>query len=223
MSDRRRAEIEAKKAKLAELRKAIADRKAADTERRLSSFAGPSVRRRLASIICSWHAHTRQSDAASSDRVSVGTTLIHSANGTTDHGIERVVTPRMVPDLIDVEQELFELPQKERVIYNKEVQTMEIETEPATISEEEMRERILQEREVAEAERQLRDEELEAESIKLEEEIAQEIREMTEEERSSIFSAPEFLDFVEQSTKLYSERSTIATTISATTQQVLKG
>ena len=98
---------------------------------------------------------------------------------------------------------------------------MEIETEPTAVNEEEIRERILREREAAEAERLAHEEELEAESNKLDEEIAQEIRglhlvmrlggrmlsldpdtEMTEEEKLSIFSAPEFLDFVEQSTKI---------------------
>ena len=53
---------------------------------------------------------------------------------------------------------------------------MEIETEPAAASEEEIRERILREREAAEAERIAHEQELEAESKKLDEEIAQEIR-----------------------------------------------
>ncbi|KAI0334523.1 dynein intermediate chain [Cubamyces sp. BRFM 1775] len=145
---------------------------------------------------------SRQSDVTSDTRLSMGTTLIHSQNGATENVIEREMTPRIVPDLIDIEQELFELPQKERVIYNKEVQTMEIETEPAAVSEEEIRERIMREREAAEAERIAHEQELEAESKQLDEEIAQEIREMTEEEKLSIFSAPEFLDFVEQSTKI---------------------
>ncbi|EJF64142.1 WD40 repeat-like protein [Dichomitus squalens LYAD-421 SS1] len=145
---------------------------------------------------------SRQSDAASDSRYSLGTTLIQSQNGATENVIEREMTPRIVPDLIDIEQELFELPQKERVIYNKEVQTMEVETEPAAATEEEIREQILREREVAEAERLAHEQELEAESKRLDEEIAQEIREMTDEEKLIIFSAPEFLDFVEQSTKI---------------------
>ncbi|KAI1793564.1 WD40 repeat-like protein [Ganoderma leucocontextum] len=144
---------------------------------------------------------SRQSDVPS-DRYSLGTTLIQSQNGATESVIEREMTPRIVPDLIDIEQELFELPQKERVIYNKEVQTMEIETEPVAVNEEEIRERILREREAADAERLAHEQELEAESKQLDEEIAQEIREMTEDEKMSIFSAPEFLDFVEQSTKI---------------------
>ncbi|KAI0644189.1 dynein intermediate chain [Trametes meyenii] len=145
---------------------------------------------------------SRQSDITSDTRLSLGTTLIQSQNGATESLIEREMTPRVVPDLIDIEQELFELPQKERVIYNKEVQTMEVETEPVAASEDEIRERLLREREAAEAERIAHEQELEAESKQLDEEIAQEIREMTEEEKLSIFSAPEFLDFVEQSTKI---------------------
>ncbi|GBE86492.1 Dynein intermediate chain 1 [Sparassis crispa] len=242
MADRRRAEIEAKRAKLAEFRRARADRQNVDAERRLSESAGPSARRDVDDIVDSLIGPagpsrgienvvdspvssvpgtpglgqtaslpgrsalslsgrlSRQSDLAS-DRISVGTTFVQSANGTTDHVVERVMTPRMIPDLIDVEQELFELPQKERVIYNKEVQTVELESEPLVFPEQ-LLERIQREREAAEAEHAAHDKELEEESVKLEQEIEQEIREMTEEERNSIFSAPEFLDFVEQSTKI---------------------
>ena len=73
-----------------------------------------------------------------------------------------------------------------------------------------------------EAERAARDRELEEESVKLDMELEQEIRgqraalhindipdtsfsrfqELTEEERASIFAAPDFLDFVEQSSKI---------------------
>lgn len=53
---------------------------------------------------------------------------------------------------------------------------MEIETQPAAVNEEEIRERILHEQEAAEAERLAHEQELEAESKQLDEEIAQEIR-----------------------------------------------
>ena len=56
---------------------------------------------------------------------------------------------------------------QERVIYNKEVQTMEIEADPVGETEEEIRERILREREAADAERLAHEQELEAESNKL--------------------------------------------------------
>lgn len=56
---------------------------------------------------------------------------------------------------------------------------MEIETEqPVAVSEEEIRERIIREREAAEAERIAHEQALEAESKQLDEEIAQEIRGM---------------------------------------------
>ena len=53
---------------------------------------------------------------------------------------------------------------------------MEIEAEPAAVNEEEIRERILRERDAADAERLAHEQELEAESKQLDEEIAQEIR-----------------------------------------------
>ena len=55
---------------------------------------------------------------------------------------------------------------------------MEIEAEPAAVNEEEIRERILRERDAADAERLAHEQELEAESKQLDEEIAQEIRGM---------------------------------------------
>jgi hypothetical protein len=61
------------------------------------------------------------------------------------------------------------------VIYNKEVQTTAIETEPSMDYEDELRQRIYREREI-EAERTVRDKQLEEESVKLDEEIEQEIR-----------------------------------------------
>jgi dynein intermediate chain len=102
------------------------------------------------------------------------------------------MTPRFIPDLIDIEQEVYELPQKvrnfveinigvvfiviqERVIYNKEVQTSAIETDSLDDYEEEIRRRILKEQD-AEVEQAARDRELEEESVQLEKEIEREIR-----------------------------------------------
>lgn len=73
---------------------------------------------------------SRQSDSMSNDRLSMGTgTFVQSQSGT-DHLMERYVVgqpypnvsytsfrtlvPQYIPDLVDVEQELFELPQKAR-------------------------------------------------------------------------------------------------------------
>lgn len=64
---------------------------------------------------------------------------------------------------------------KERVTYDKDVQTMEVQTEPSFPDEEEIRQRITREKE-AEAERLAKEREFEAENEKLEQEIRQEIR-----------------------------------------------
>lgn len=101
------------------------------------------------------------------------------------------------------------------MIYNKEVQTTFVETEP-TPDYEEIRQRIMRERD--EVDKIQRDKELEEESVKLDQEIEQEIRglsapvyleahcsiraELSEEERAGILAAPEFLEFVEQSSKI---------------------
>lgn len=61
------------------------------------------------------------------------------------------------------------------MIYNKEVQTVQVETPPPDDYEQEVRQRLIRERDL-EAERIAQDQELEAESVKLDEEIEQEIR-----------------------------------------------
>ncbi|KAF8630746.1 hypothetical protein AX17_005341 [Amanita inopinata Kibby_2008] len=248
MSEKRRAEIEAKRAKLEELRKARLERQK-ENERKVSEAVGhsrkridvdsmvndllgppdirsgatsfdntpvtstpgtPSVGHNTVSLpgpsalsISTSGRVSRQSDF-SSDRFTSSATQALSSSSATDHVMDRAMTPRSYPDLIDVEQELFVFPQKERVIYNKEVQTMEVETEPLRPQEEyekDFRHRVTRDSE-AELDQLARDKELEEESIKLEQEIEQEIRELTEEERASILSAPEFLEFVEMSSKI---------------------
>jgi dynein intermediate chain len=105
-------------------------------------------------------------------------------------------------------------------LYNKEIQTSSfVETGPSPDYEAELRQRITREREVEDAERQSQEDALEAESVKLDHEIEREIRgvfcsaawypganvfslELTEEERASILAAPEFLEFVENSSKI---------------------
>ncbi|KAG6854015.1 hypothetical protein C0991_011502 [Blastosporella zonata] len=118
---------------------------------------------------------SRQSDLSAS----VGP-IPTQPSSATDHVIERVLTPRIYGDLIDVEQELFELPRKERVSYNKEVQTTPIETERSEDYEDDLRQRILKEQDIEK------------------ERLAQ----LSEEERAGILAAPEFIDFVEQSSKI---------------------
>ncbi|KAH9479663.1 Cytoplasmic dynein 1 intermediate chain 1 [Psilocybe cubensis] len=243
--DKRRQEIEAKRAKLAELRKARADRQRGEVERRNELAAGPSASKKdvddlvnalvggrsgldsgeltpsssmpgtpsvgrhisLPGIVSGISPRSgsgrasRQSDFAERLSAEGSVAVPGSSNAATDNVIERSMTPRTLPVLVDIEQELFEYPQKERVIYNKEVQTTSVETEPSADYEAEIRQRIAKEKEI-ELERVAREKELDEESVKLDQEIEQEIRELSEEERASILAAPEFLEFVEQSSKI---------------------
>ncbi|KAF8492500.1 dynein intermediate chain [Gautieria morchelliformis] len=230
MQEHRRAELEAKRARLAELKKAREDRQkaAAENIRRRESEAGPSSARRDVDALINELINNKNGDSPgertpssspgtpatrggilgpgsgrlsrasnASDQPSLTTTLIHP-NG--DHS--QLQQERFVPDLIDVQQELFELPRKERVIYNKEVQTTEVATDPIVIpADNVVQQRISREQLEAET-AAARDKELEAETVQLEKEIEEEIRELTEEERASIFIAPEFIDFLEQSSKI---------------------
>ncbi|KAK7445441.1 hypothetical protein VKT23_014860 [Stygiomarasmius scandens] len=246
-SDARRQQIEAKRAKLAELRKAREERQreanrgrqdGPSTPRRagpgevddfvnsiLRESRGPSAGLDSGDLTPSSslpgtpllgqstlpHSHSigngsgrvsRQSDIGS-DRISFGgTTLGGVSNSATDSVIEREMAPRYLPDLIDIEQELFELPRKERVIYNKEVQTMAIETETQTPEEDDSKRRTLTEADL-EALQAARDKELEEESVQLDKEIEEEIREIPPEELAGILSAPELLEFVDSTTKMF--------------------
>ncbi|KAK0446713.1 WD40-repeat-containing domain protein [Armillaria borealis] len=237
-SDRRRAEIEAKRAKLAELRQARInrqnERKVSDREQ--GSGTGASTPRRLGDVDDILNNLLRDNRGTGGDsgdptpgssipgtpslgqsnlpvsvsgRVSrasdfsssIATTVPPSQNSATDNVIDREITPRFIPDLIDVEQELFELPRKERVIYSKSVQTVEVETVSSAAFEEELRQRVLKERET-DVEEAL-DRELEAESVKLDEEIEQEIQDIPPEELAGILAAPELLEFVDRTTKIF--------------------
>ena len=75
---------------------------------------------------------------------------------------------------------------QERVIYSKEVQTMAMDDDevPHNI-EEEIRQRIMREKDNMEAER-VREKELEEESVKLDREIEQEIRGMLYESHGRV-------------------------------------
>ncbi|KAL0580588.1 hypothetical protein V5O48_001413 [Marasmius crinis-equi] len=231
-SDKRRLEIEAKRAKLAELRKARLERQSADPNRKSSDpTSGPSTPKKshdIDNFVQSILGEPRGGDitpsssvpgtpslghhglpnisslssgraSRQSDRMSLGTTLASSA---TDNVLDREMVPRFLPDLIDVEQELFELPRKERVMYNKEVQVETDTPEPDEAPEDESRHRVLTEAEL-EAIQAAQDRELEAESVQLDKEIEEEIREIPPEELAGILSAPELYEFVDSTTKMF--------------------
>lgn len=119
-----------------------------------------------------------------------------------------------MPDLVDVDVELFEFPQQERVYYTKEVQTSGASDDEhasagvgstnehgvSSAAEEAIRARILREqatqREHDEVERMKHEEE------RLQREIDEGLRELSADELGTIYGAQEFSDFVEQSSKI---------------------
>ncbi|KAK0552848.1 hypothetical protein OC845_001516 [Tilletia horrida] len=147
------------------------------------------------------------SEHGGSEGASLGTTMINRADGEVVDQIQL----RDLPDLIDVQQPLFEYPQTERLFYTKEVQTTSLDDEddlplaeslrangvnlqqPA-LSEEAIRAKILAEQ-AAELEARKEEE-------RLEKEIEEELRQLTAEELRSIYGATEFTDFVEHSSKI---------------------
>ncbi|KAF9927491.1 hypothetical protein BGZ65_006742 [Modicella reniformis] len=88
---------------------------------------------------------------------------------------------------------------QERVVYNKEVQTVEGSFEPQGPSEEEIREQI--KLELAQEE-QLRQEILEAERQASTASVPEEIPELTDEERRALLQSTELAEFIEYSPKI---------------------
>ncbi|KAL9936442.1 hypothetical protein V8E36_004510 [Tilletia maclaganii] len=147
------------------------------------------------------------SEHGGSEGASLGTTMINRADGE----IVDATPMRELPDMIDVQQPLFEYPQTERLFYTKEVQTTSLDDDddvplaeslrlngtaphqPA-LDEEAIRAKILAEQ-AAEAEARKEEE-------RLEKEIEEELRQLTAEELRSIYGATEFTDFVEHSSKI---------------------
>ncbi|CAE6454550.1 unnamed protein product [Rhizoctonia solani] len=240
MQDRRRAELDAKRQKLAELKKAREERQkrelARSKEGEKKTAISPGLQEEVESLLGQLIGPDGNTTPGSSmpgtpsgprgdarlsglgaDGLPVSGRISRASNGDSvsdkpipglttfmgDDFPEGAHTPKIPVKFLDTEEDLFELPQKQKVIYNKEVQTAEVETEPTGPTEEELRARIRQEEEVEwERQRAEKEQEMEEEARKLEREIEDEIRELTEEERASIYIAPEFLDFVEQSTKI---------------------
>ncbi|CBQ69023.1 related to Dynein intermediate chain 1, cytosolic [Sporisorium reilianum SRZ2] len=254
---RRKAEIEAKKAKLLEIRRQREERaqRLKSTSAALPESSTTASSRRdlddLVNSLISGQGATRSGRASvigdpSSPRKSVlaGSRVASvidppssefggsdfdvppstpGAPGTavtaTTTAVGDVGSVRSAPvELIDVETELFELPQKQRVFYTKEVQTAAVGDSDdeydgaqngrsgsgpsggvgaeARIkeTEESLRAKILAEHQADLAARQ--------EEERLEREIAQQLRELTDDERLAIYSAQDFSDFVEHSSKI---------------------
>ncbi|KAG0276911.1 hypothetical protein BGZ95_006860 [Linnemannia exigua] len=213
----RREELEKKRLKLAELRRARLERRDAlmapqQPVTRTSTPGSTSSRRDLDDLVASLVDRPGTptltidgSSDAGSDRGATTSSVVMSpppyateSQGGLPHGA-LPFGGRLIPEFTSVEAVIFDIPPKERVVYNKEVQTVEGSFEPQGPSEEELREQIKEE---FAKEEQLRLEILEAERLEAEAVVPQEAPELTDEERKSIVQSAEFVDFIDHSSKI---------------------
>ncbi|CAG8745995.1 14767_t:CDS:2, partial [Racocetra fulgida] len=118
------------------------------------------------------------------------------------------ITTRFVPDFTTFEAVILDIPPKEIVHYNKEVQTAATSFEEPPPSEEEIREKVR-----LEFEEQLKAKEAAAAELRARQE-AEKNKELKllDAERKNIIASPEFKEFVEHSAKMV-ERSDVLTTM----------
>jgi dynein intermediate chain, cytosolic len=248
---RRRAEIEAKRAKLAELKRAREERTSRlqvgrGEGKSVSEATTPSSRKDLDDFVASLvggpgnarassSASARQGGAAtpSSPRRSVtgaqgtseyagseagfpphstGTTMVNRADGEEQsHNVIAVPRSNLVDSEAQTDLDDITTKKPEKVYYTKETQTTNVgdsdeegnDAKVASISqaaEQAIRNKVLQEQE---QERLKREEEaLKLQEEQLEREIEQGLRELSAEELEAIYGATEFVNFVEQSSKI---------------------
>ncbi|KAF7317958.1 WD-REPEATS-REGION domain-containing protein [Mycena kentingensis (nom. inval.)] len=94
------------------------------------------------------------------------------------------------------------LHQPRTIKYEKQIQTMQVETDEPDAVEEKIRQQVLMQQHL-EAEKAAYEQALEEESKKLDQEIEDEVRELTEEERIAFLADPKVLDFIDDSTKIF--------------------
>ncbi|KAG0239734.1 hypothetical protein BGW41_007534 [Actinomortierella wolfii] len=219
LMNNRQQELEKKRLRLAELRRARQERQEAlrgaqqsespsstgtssiTARREIDEFVQQVLRERERSTTPT-ATLDGSSDAGSERGVSTTTLMSPPPYSSTSSQLPATVLPagaRIIPEFTSVDTVVFDIPPKERVVYNKEVQTVEGSFEPQGPSEEEIREQI---REEFAKQEQARLEELERERLEKEAQEQQELPELTDEERKAILQSVEFSDFVEHSSKV---------------------
>ncbi|ORX94506.1 WD40 repeat-like protein [Basidiobolus meristosporus CBS 931.73] len=210
--DRRKEELEKKRLKLAELRRAREERQQALLVSQNRDREGVKDRRDIDDLVASLvgdrasqHSPTGLSSPEPTDVTpeagGSASPTATVATSPTQAFTPNVNQPRFIPEFTSVETVIWDLPPKERVIYNKEVQTTECSFDKPEVSEEEIRERLQAEREKEEKAKMAALEEERAKQQK-EAEIASIVRELSDDEKKAIVSSNEFMDFVDQSSKI---------------------
>ncbi|KAJ1822393.1 hypothetical protein GGH91_001933 [Coemansia sp. RSA 2671] len=232
--DHRKEELEKKRAKLAELRRQREERKrvtmqahdqppaaslkanSQDIDDLVDSLVGDRVRSPASPLSTGAPGMSREAPGMGRDRsISVAT----SAGTQLGSPVSRAMTPagtmasaisgtspgpRALPEFKTCDFVVFDFPPKEKVVYNKEVQTADGGSMPdgsSLLSEEEIERRVRELREADERARAAREEERtrrEAEAKARESEI----KRLTDEQRASILESSDFVAFVDQKSRV---------------------
>ncbi|EOR04762.1 Cytoplasmic dynein 1 intermediate chain 1 [Wallemia ichthyophaga EXF-994] len=217
--DRRKAEIEEKRAKLGELKRARGERKRgldSANKSTADSVAGAAQAAEISSVTDYNRIGKKEIDDLVASLVGSNSSVLSDRTndirreGQSEQAEESQVTKAeytQQPILQSVDHEVFYLPLKETVTYNKEVQTAFIpddehetlvDSAVGTETADELRQRMHKEEHLrVENERKLAEEE-----AAIQREIDQEILDISEEERLAVYTSPDFGDFIESSSKM---------------------
>ncbi|KAG2224343.1 hypothetical protein INT45_006743 [Circinella minor] len=233
--DRRKEELEKKRQKLAELRRAREERRAvleSQSNQTQSSGSSSSTNNKdrkaiddLVALVLGERPSTpsaggasdRGSDtgseftasrpASSNFGYSIPGTPVSESNGNRSSIISQPgapatpvssAAPRYVAELSEFQTAAVDIPPLEKVEYSKEIQTSEGSFDTPQKSEEEIRKEIMDEIEMLEKEREA---ELEEERKRAELEKVEEFQALSEDEKKLILASPEFLEFIDTSSK----------------------
>ncbi|KAI7906125.1 WD40-repeat-containing domain protein [Cokeromyces recurvatus] len=226
--DRRKEELEKKRQKLAELRRAREERRALlESQSTQSTTTTSSTIGRdrkaiddLVALVLGERPSTPAANGGSDRGSDVGSDFSNSRPTSVNYGYSTPgtpvqteggrlsmlsvsssqPTPHYVAELTETQAFIADIPPLEHVVYSKEIQTTDGSLEAPKISEEEIRKQIMEEFEAREKQKiaQLEEEIRKAEQEKKQEEI----KDLTEEEAKKIQKSQEFAEFIDISTKL---------------------
>lgn len=223
--ERRKEELEKKRQKLAELRRAREERKqvfTTATQKQEEKSVERSRKEQIEDLVKSLlkdkatgdHPGTPTSSKSDDVEPEKGITShqhharlssissIGYSPGTSVPQSPSILAPsRYIPDFSSFEAVILDIAPKELILYSKEVQTTEKSFGPPPPNEDEIRAKILKEQEEKEKARQAV---LEEERSRLEDEKKkmQLLRDISEDDRKKIISSNEFVEFIDHSTKI---------------------
>ncbi|CAG8765561.1 6983_t:CDS:2, partial [Acaulospora morrowiae] len=210
MADKRKEELQKKRAKLEELRRAREDRKNIPVAKEKPPVQQPSRKDELDAILRDLldtkpgpkvEKVQTPEPVLPEEAAPTGTPEQHSTDtaGPSDvpSSTATSVVTRFVPEFTSFDETVLDLPPKEIVYYTKEAQTMDTSFTPPPPSEEEIREKVWKE---FEAEQKIKEAAAEEQRLQLEAEKKKKeakSHDLSDQEKKNIILSSEFNEFVE--------------------------